>query len=280
MISISPIPIFNDNYVWLIEHDNADASVVDPGDAAPVLKILHAKGLTLTSILITHHHWDHTGGIKDLVDAYPDIIIYGPNSEKIPQVTQPQKNGDEIDLFGDQSLTLNIIEVPGHTSEHIAYFAATYTNSQNDGSSYDEQTSKDSTQSPILFSGDTLFAGGCGRLLGGTAEQLCRSLKILSALPSSTCIYCTHEYTLANLAFAKTVEPSNEHIKSRIHIESVKRSNDKPTLPSTIELEQQTNPFLRCLQTEVMTTINQHWGQSWKTEQELFTGLRRWKDNF
>jgi hydroxyacylglutathione hydrolase len=275
MISISPIPIFNDNYVWLIEHKNGSASVVDPGDATPVMRILKAKGLKLTSILITHHHWDHTGGIKDLLDAYQDLVIYGPNSTKIPQVTHSQKDGDIIDLFDDQSLSLKVFEVPGHTTDHIAYFANTCVDNEKEKSN-----DNNSLESPILFSGDTLFAGGCGRLLGGTAEQLCHSLKNLSSLPTNTQIYCTHEYTLANLAFAEVVEPNNEHIKARIHIESVKRNNRKPTLPSTIELEQKTNPFLRCMQTEIMTSINQHWGQSWKIEQELFTGLRRWKDNF
>ncbi len=267
MISISPIEIFSDNYVWLIVHQNNTACVVDPGDAAPVQQVLQAQGLTLTAILITHHHWDHTGGIDDLVKSYPDVCIYGPNSEKIPQITHAQKSSDNIDIFGDSSLCLEVIEVPGHTSEHIAYYGH-------------YQTDPNKDREAVLFSGDTLFAGGCGRLLGGTAEQLLSSLKTLAKLPGDTRVYCTHEYTLANLEFAATVEPNNTHITQRIAAESQKRKNAKPTLPSSLELEQRTNPFLRCIQPEISQSINKHWGQSWQGEQELFTALRRWKDNF
>jgi hydroxyacylglutathione hydrolase len=271
MISILPIPIFNDNYVWLIEHKNGDACVVDPGDAEPVQKVLEARGLNLTSILVTHHHWDHIGGIEQLVAAYQDVDVYGPNSNKIPQITHIQQHDDNINLFGDLSLSLKIIAVPGHTSEHIAYFAEASNSNDSD---------QNDLKQPILFCGDTLFAGGCGRLLGGTAEQLFNSLKTLSTLATNTQVYCTHEYTLANLAFANAVEPSNELLKARANIELIKRDNGIPTLPSTIELEQQTNPFLRCAQAEVKTTINRHWKKSWQTEQQLFTGLRLWKDNF
>jgi hydroxyacylglutathione hydrolase len=275
MISISPIPIFNDNYVWLIEHQNGSACVVDPGDGAAVEKALKARGLTLTSILVTHHHWDHTGGIKQLVGAYKEVTVYGPKSNKIPQITHTQEHDDNIDLFNDQSLLLKIIAVPGHTSEHIAYFANVVSN--NKPAKIDTQHK---LQLPILFCGDTLFAGGCGRLLGGTAEQLFTSLKSLAKLPTDTQVYCTHEYTLANLAFAEMVEPTNTLLKARFEFESVKRSENKPTLPSSIELELQTNPFLRCAEKEVMMKINQHWTKSWRDEQELFTGLRLWKDNF
>lgn len=275
MISISPIAIFNDNYVWLIEHKNGTACVVDPGDGAPVQKVLQARCLTLTSILITHHHWDHTDGIEHLVDAYQDVAVYGPKSKKIPQITHTLQHDDEIKLFNEPSLSLKVIEVPGHTTEHIAYFGDLISSHKTDNTN-----KQDSLIQPILFSGDTLFAGGCGRLLGGTAEQLCNSLKSLSTLPTNTQVYCTHEYTLANLAFAKAVEPNNEYIKARVNIELLKRDKEIPTVPTSIGLEQKTNPFLRCTQADVMQTINQHWGQSWQTEQELFTGLRLWKDNF
>ena len=275
MISISPVPIFNDNYVWLIEHQNGNACVVDPGDAAPIKKVLEAKDLTLTSILVTHHHWDHTGGIEQLVAAYENVAVYGPKSNRIPQITHTRQDKDKIDIFGDLSLLFNIIAVPGHTREHIAYFADAHNNDKH--THVDEQYK---LRRPILFCGDTLFAGGCGRLLGGTAEQLLSSLKTLSTLPANTQIYCTHEYTLANLAFAEAVEPSNLLLKARVDNESVKRDQGKTTLPSSIELELETNPFLRCAQMEVAATINQHWKQSWQSEQKLFTGLRLWKDNF
>jgi hydroxyacylglutathione hydrolase len=275
MISISPIAIFTDNYVWLIEHENGKACVVDPGDVSPVQQALQAKGLTLTSILITHHHSDHTGGIDSLVNTYKQVTVYGPKSKKIPQITHILKHDDEINVFNDASLTLKTIEVPGHTNEHIAYFGDISSNHQQANTN-----TQDSLQQPVLFSGDTLFAGGCGRLLGGTAKQLCNSLKALSSLPANTQVYCTHEYTLANLAFAAVVEPSNALIKARINTEALKRDQETPTLPTSIKLEQQTNPFLRCTQTDVIKAINQHWGKNWQTEQELFTGLRRWKDNF
>ena len=268
MITISPIEIFNDNYVWLISHTDNTACVVDPGDAEPVKHVLKKKGLRLISILITHHHRDHTGGINDLLDSYPDIRIYGPQSTRIPQVTHSKKNKDSIDVFGDASLRLEVIEVPGHTAEHIAYYGH-------------YKTQPDThTQQAILFSGDTLFAGGCGRLLGGTPEELLNSLKALAKLPGDTLVYCTHEYTLANLAFATTVEPSNSDISHRLSIEADKRQHKQPTVPSSIALEQKTNPFLRCTVPEVSDSINQHWQQSWQEEQQLFTALRRWKDNF
>ena len=267
MISITPIEIFSDNYVWLITHSNNTACVVDPGDAAPVLRVLKEQGLTLTAILITHHHWDHTGGIDDLIKQYPNVSVYGPQSPEIPQITHIQSNSSAINLFGDTSLCLEVIEVPGHTSEHIAYYGH-------------YQMDLNSTQQAILFSGDTLFAGGCGRLLGGTAEELLSSLKTLAKLPANTLVYCTHEYTLANLAFATAVEPNNTHITQRITLESEKRKNAKPTLPSSIAIEQETNPFLRCTQPEITESINKHWRQTWQEEQELFTALRRWKDDF
>lgn len=267
MISISPIEIFSDNYVWLITHSNNTACVVDPGDAAPVQQELQARGLTLTSILITHHHWDHTGGIDELIKKYPSVCIYGPHSPEIPQITHSQTNKSIIDVFNDSSLCLEVIEVPGHTSEHIAYYG-------------NYQTGLDNTKQAILFSGDTLFAGGCGRLLGGTAEELLSSLKTLAKLPANTLVYCTHEYTLANLAFAMAVEPNNTHIGQRITIETKKRENAKPTLPSSIAIEQETNPFLRCTHPEITQNINKHCGQTWQNEQELFTALRQWKDNF
>ena len=275
MISISPIPIFNDNYVWLIEHKNGNACVVDPGDASPVQEVLQARNLTLTSILVTHHHWDHTGGIEQLVAAYQDVDVYGPKSDKIPQITHIQQHDDNINLFGDLSLSLQIIAVPGHTNEHIAYFANVSSN--NNRANINIQNN---LEQPLLFCGDTLFAAGCGRLLGGTVEQLFSSLKTLATLPTHTQVYCTHEYTLANLAFAEAVEPSNELLKARVNVESIKRDKGMPTLPSSIELEQQTNPFLRCAQAEVMATINRHWKKSWQSELQLFAGLRLWKDNF
>ncbi len=260
MITVTPIPAYTDNYLWLIEHSNGDAVIVDPGDAAPVLAVLKEKKLTLIAIIITHRHWDHVDGINDLLQYY-HVPVYGPDSDAIPQITNKRGEGDKVSFFDQPSLELTILEVPGHTVEHIAYFG-------------------DIDNRPTLFCGDTLFAGGCGRLKGGTHEQLCHSLQRISQLPEETQIFCTHEYTLANLQFAKTVEPDNQTIQERLKNEQTKRRQNQPTLPTSLALEQQTNPFIRCNQSSVANSINQYWKSNWVTTQELFTGLRRWKDEF
>ena len=260
MFIIHPIPAFQDNYFWLIvDHNLKQAVVVDPGDAKPVLDYCQEHQLTLSAILVTHHHWDHIDGIKDLLKWF-SIPVYGPLSDRIPQVTNPLREGDHIQLL-DKTLDFTVLEVPGHTQEHIAYYG-------------------DIDSKPSLFCGDTLFAGGCGRLLGGTHEQLRQSLDRLSTLPNNTIVYCTHEYTLANLAFAQAVEPNNTRLTERLQIEQQKREKNLPTLPTTIELEKQTNPFLRFTQTGIKAAINHHWQQQWQSPEELFAGLRRWKDNF
>ncbi|MFT6388611.1 MAG: hydroxyacylglutathione hydrolase [Cellvibrionaceae bacterium] len=264
MIKITPIPAFSDNYLWLIENtqngqDKNDAVVVDPGDAEPVLKVLREKNLNLAGILITHHHSDHIAGIDDLLSYY-DVPVYGPYSKRIPQISVELKEGDEVALF-DRALTLKVLEVPGHTYDHIAYVG-------------------DINQQAALFCGDTLFAAGCGRLFDGTHEQFYRSLHKLNSLPLHTQIYCTHEYTLSNLAFAKAVEPKNKAIQGRIKNEQLKREKNQATLPTNLALERQTNPFLRYQEPGVSLAINQFWEAAWTSDLDLFTGLRRWKDKF
>jgi hydroxyacylglutathione hydrolase len=279
-ISIYPIPAYTDNYIWMLEHSNGEAVVVDPGDANPVLRVLQEKNLRLSAIIITHYHKDHVDGIDDILRHF-QLPVYGPHLSRIRQVTYPLVEGDIIQLFQTKSfqtksfqtksfqtksfqitpLTLKVIEVPGHTKEHIAYIG-------------------ENQQQPILFCGDTLFAAGCGRLFTGTAEQLCQSLNKLNELPENTAIYCTHEYTLANLRFANAVEPENNDIIARIKNEQCKRERGQPTLPTHLALERKTNPFLRYLEPNVSLSINQFWHNQWTEPQKLFAALRRWKDNF
>ena len=231
---IQAIPAFDDNYIWAITGNKSGlAAVVDPGDAKPVLEFLQARGLELAAILITHHHGDHTGGIAALQEYAcqsakgSTVPVFGPATEHIAGVNHPLGEGDVVDLAALQ-LRLRVIEVPGHTRGHIAYF----------GRCID--------QDHVLFCGDTLFAGGCGRLFEGSAEQMWSSLQTLAALPVDTAVYCTHEYTLANFAFARHVRPDDPHIARRYEEVSKLRATHQITLPSSIGLERKTNPFLLC----------------------------------
>jgi len=235
--SIIPIPAFDDNYIWLIQGADT-ACVIDPGDAAPVLAYLQARQLALSAILITHHHHDHIGGVETLIhacegksrlaDSPHDPVVYAParGQYRFPHI--PVSEGQQIDLRS-LDLQLEVLEVPGHTLDHVAYYGA--------------QT---------LFCGDTLCGAGCGRLFEGTAANLYNALLRFKVLPAETRVYCTHEYTLNNLRFAQKVEPQNPDIAHRIRMEAQKRQQGLPTLPSTLALESATNPFLRCHRPEVM----------------------------
>lgn len=253
------VPAFADNYLWLI-HDGVHAAVVDPGDAAPILDALQTHQLSLTSILLTHHHADHVGGVPTLLQRYP-VPVFGPRAEAIAGVTQPLADGDRITLPA-LHLDLAVLEVPGHTRGHIAYLAPTL---------------------GWLFCGDTLFAGGCGRLFEGTPAQMATSLAKLAALPDGTQVYCAHEYTLSNLRFAQHVDPTNPALAARIATEQARRAQGVPTVPSSIGLEKQTNPFLRLRQPEIVERLL----ASGRLEPEAqleptaaFAALRKWKDTF
>lgn len=256
MIQITPIPAFHDNYIWALGHPGNNALVVvDPGDAKPVIEFLNNSSYQLAAILITHHHPDHIGGIDEL-RKHSEVPVYGPANENIPHCDHRLFDGDDVYL-ADIDTAFNVMEVPGHTAGHIALY--------NDD---------------ILLCGDTLFAAGCGRLFEGTAEQMHHSLSRLAALPESTKVYCTHEYTLANLKFAEAVEPDNEAIKQRTVIATELRQTNLPTLPSTIKLELATNPFLRCDQPSVKHAAEQQAGQPLNNSTEVFAVLRAWKNNF
>lgn len=254
---IQPLPAFSDNYIWtLTDPDHNRACVVDPGDAEPVMQFLERNGLQLSHILITHHHPDHVGGVGKLASAWSPTII-GPRNPGIQGITDHVQEGDEIGIWGSR---FRVLEVPGHTLDHIAYYSE-------DGST------------PVLFCGDTLFAAGCGRLFEGTAGQMYDSLAKLTALPENTLVYCTHEYTLANLKFAVAAEPGNKELLARIGRETQKRDNDEVTLPSTIGLELATNPFLRCQSKEIQQGLQKR-DMNPDSQVAVFAALRQWKDNF
>ncbi|WP_373094941.1 hydroxyacylglutathione hydrolase [Zhongshania sp.] len=257
MLSISPISAFSDNYIWCVAH-NGEAVIVDPGDAAPVLKYLDQHQLKLSAILITHHHYDHVNGIELLCEQYPQIPVYGPQNQ-CPVINQRLNHGESIRLLGHD---IDVIAVPGHTLDHIAYYIA------------------DTQPNPLLFCGDTLFAGGCGRLFEGTAEQMLDSLGLICALPANTAVYCAHEYTLSNLRFAQEVEPANQNLQDRIADASSRRAEGLPTVPSELALELLTNPFLRAGNSAVQASVNAHTGTKCWEKKDIFANLRKWKDNF
>lgn len=262
---IYPIPAFADNYIWAIRESGGNSlCVVDPGDAKPVIEYITHHQLQLTDILVTHHHLDHTGGIIALASNYSPHIR-GPANDHIGGLTEQLQEGDCFKLFEHE---FEVLEVPGHTLDHIAFY--------NDNSTLDDD--------PILFCGDTLFAAGCGRLFEGTADQMHQSLAKLKSLPPETQVYCTHEYTLANLKFALTADPTNHYLKTRHEEARLTRQAGKPTLPSNIALELATNPFLRCNQNDVITTVRERTGKfpadQAVDESEVFAELRRWKDQF
>lgn len=253
MIKINPLPIYSDNYIWLIQFGDHQVVAVDPGDAAPVQQALQQHGLQLAAILVTHNHWDHINGIETLLQQH-QVPVYGPASGQTPGLTHPCKAGEQIQIG---ELNLEVMDVPGHTRDHIAY--------------YGHQS---------LFCGDTLFAAGCGRLQGGSAEQLYNSLNKIAKLPINTNIYCSHEYTLDNLKFAQAVEPDNHQTRQRIATETEKRQQGQPTLPSKLQLELATNPFLRCQSNTVKTSAERFSTKTLASPAEVFKTLRHWKDGF
>lgn len=257
-MKLIPLPAFQDNYLWLL-HDGQRALVVDPGDAAPVQAFLAQQGLQLEAILVTHHHPDHTGGVATLREA-TGAQVWGPARERIPEPFTRLAEGDAVRVLG---LRFEVLDVPGHTAGHIAYYCP-----EVDGA-------------PLLFCGDTLFSGGCGRLFEGTAAQMADSLAKLAALPGRARVCCTHEYTLSNLKFATAVEPGNTQLIHYRQQCEEKRSRGEPTLPSTIALENGVNPFLRTRQPAVAQAAHGHDPSADPADPiAVFAALRQWKNEF
>ncbi len=254
MVNITAIPAFADNYIWMIQDSGSrEVVLVDPGEAEPVLALLAEQDLSLAAILITHHHGDHTGGIRDIIARHP-APVYGPALEAIKQVSHPLREPAEIDLAGGR-LHFRVLDVPGHTRGHIAYLG-------HGG----------------LFCGDTLFTNGCGRLFEGTPEQMYTSLEKIRALDPATLVYCAHEYTMDNIRFAKVVEPHNPFLIERDLDCREKRRQNVPTVPALLALEMQTNPFLRCQEPVVVQAAEGFAGRRLASGAQVFGVVRHWKD--
>lgn len=255
-LQISPIPAFKDNYIWLItKPNNKFAVVVDPGDANPVLTTLEKLNLNLAAILVTHHHFDHRAGIPGILQ-HISAPVFGPKHPELFGLSNPVGENDLV-IIPELELTFKTLAIPGHTLEHVAYYGH-----------------------ELLFCGDTLFAGGCGRLFEGTAEQLYHSLARLAALPKNIAVYCGHEYTQHNLLFAQEVEPNNQFLLPRIIKTKNLRQKNLPTLPSTIDEEKNTNPFLRCEKPTVIENAEKYAGKKLQDPIEVFASLRQWKNDF
>jgi len=256
MLQFTPISAFSDNYIWLIGSTSGpEVAVVDPGEAQPVLAAIGERGLKLEAVLLTHHHADHVGGVEEILARHP-APVFGPARESIAGVDQPV-HADEIVAVPGLDLYLRVVEVPGHTAGHVAYAGPDF-----------------------ACVGDTVFAGGCGRVFEGTMEQMHGSVTRLAALPPETLLYCAHEYTLANLRFALVVEPENRALQQRFEEATALRADNLPTVPSRLADELATNPFLRCDQPQVVAAAEAHAGRPLRSTAEVFAVIRQWKDSW
>lgn len=266
MLNITPVCALSDNYVWILQNEGSHQVVaVDPGESAPVLKYLAENKLTLAAILITHQHYDHTGGVAELLKAYPYIPVIGPAIAPskvkldidlaIPEfITYTVGEGDTV-FLPELATKFDVLSIPGHTLDHLAYVGE-----------------------GIVFCGDTMFAAGCGRLFSGTPQMMTQSLAKLASLPSDTKMYCTHEYTVDNMGFAKWVEPESEQVLARDERETERQDEGEVTVPSTLELELNTNPFMRLQQPQVKQAAEAFAGKDLNEDWEVFAALREWKD--
>jgi hydroxyacylglutathione hydrolase len=257
MLQVSPVRAFSDNYLWLIHAPANPAQVVavDPGDARPIEAELAQRGLALRAILVTHHHGDHVGGVRELAERHA-IPVWGPARESLPFEVHPLDDGDAVHLE-NLGLDFSVMAVPGHTLGHIAYAGH-----------------------GALFCGDTLFSGGCGRLFEGTPAQMLQSLDRIAQLPDDTLVYPAHEYTLSNLRFAAVADPDNRDVRDALHEVAARRERDEITLPARLGRERRINPFLRCREAGVRASAEAHVGRSLTTPVEVFASVRQWKDGF
>lgn len=251
-MNLISIPAMQDNYIWLLANDQQECLIVDPGVAAPALHYLTENKLTPKAILLTHHHNDHVDGVGELLQHYPDIPVYGPQETANKGCTQQVRGHDEITVLG---MTFSVLDVPGHTLGHIAYYAT-----------------------PYLFCGDTLFSAGCGRIFEGTPEQMYASLQLIAQLPDNTLVCCAHEYTESNLRFARYVLPENKEIETYQKQVHELRLKHQPSVPSLLKIEKEINPFLRCYDNDLQRNLGFE-NQPIKTWQ-VFARLRDMKDSF
>ena len=254
MLSIEPIKAFTDNYIWLVS-TNEGSILIDTGESKNIQKLIDNKTIDLKGILITHHHYDHTNGLSELVKIN-ELEVYGPVNN-IDGINHRLTDKDKISIIG---IDFDVISIPGHTLDHIGFYSANANN-------------------PILFCGDTLFAGGCGRIFEGTYEQMFHALKKITKLPTNTNIYCGHEYTLSNLKFALEADDTNKELIEEFKKVENKINSNIPSLPTTLDKELKVNPFLRCDNINIQNKIIEKFKVS-NNELEVFTALRKWKDNF
>lgn len=257
MLEAIPVPALSDNYVWLIRPPGAaDAVIVDPGEAEPVLAALAEHALEPAAILITHHHGDHVAGLADVSARYPGVPVYGPAAERVAGVSHAVRGGDRVEIAA-LGTTFEVLDTPGHTAGHISFHGA-----------------------GVLLCGDTLFAGGCGRVFEGSNADMAVSLARLAALPEETRGCCGHEYTIKNLEFARAVEPDNEALAERARHAAALRESGQPTVPFTLAEEHRTNPFLRCEEPAVRAAAEERAGRALADATEVFGVLRDWKNRF
>ena len=256
MLEIIPLPALKDNYIWLLKNKiSRHVAIVDPSEAKPVLDHIKSHNLIPLAIMITHHHWDHVGGILEITKQF-DIPVYAPKTDNIEGSTHPVGDGDVVAL-PELDLTLNVMAVPGHTLGAVTYFD-------------DKQ----------VFSGDTLFTAGCGRMFEGTPVQMHTSLSKFKTLSDDALLYCGHEYTIANLKFAAHIEPDNALIHARLKRAEICRDNNQATVPASMGEEKKTNPFLRCEESSVIDAASNYEGKAISDPADVFRVIRSWKDNF